>query len=82
MNSRARDVKESAIELEKLVKDLNQTHIPTLQKHKEMTESICKFQKMTELTLSAIQAQLGVMTSHLERNLSRQEELSSGLEAQ
>ena len=69
LNSQARDVKESATALEKLVRDLNQTHIPTLQKHKEMTESICKSQKMTEVTLSAIQAQLGSLTSHLERNL-------------
>ena len=68
--------------MEKLVKDLNQTHIPTLQKHKEMTESICKSQKMTEVTLSAIEAQLGSLTSHLERNLKQQAELSSGLEAQ
>ena len=37
---------------------------------------------MTELTLSAIQAQLGVTTSHLKRNLCQQAELSSGLEAQ
>ena len=69
LNSRARDVSDSTAALEKLVNDLNRTHIPTLQKHREMTESICKSQKMTEVTLSAIQAQLGALTSHLERNL-------------
>ena len=82
VNSRARDVTDSAAALEKLVNDLNSCHIPTLQKHREMTESICKSQKMTEVTLSAIQAQLGSLTSHLERNLQQQAELSSGLEAQ